>query len=806
MVFRAAAVVAALLPGPIAGVTLDPPPSVSVPGIVVAGIAASTELPGSEGTARDGITVDSARAEFRAGRTWHAARLLEPLYRAGELEPADVFLLARARAGYRDWPGVTEVLESIADLGDFDDGAGWFLLGRAHEALGQTADAMDAYERALDQLSPLTGVTRASIEGRLSRVAWAEGEYGTAVAALDRIRDQPAVRSWSAAWMIEAAIEDEAVEWVDTLRARVERPVVLERLWDVPARAHLAMGDTAAAAALYRAALDRPDLESAQRARALRFVADAARRTGRDAEAASGYAEAVDLAAVGDRDGAWAARQLLDGSAEPSVATMLRMARHLDRDGDGVRALRAYDRYVAEVEAAGGDVSAMARVDRARLLTTVPARLEEGVREWRALATHPDPEVGARTLTQWSALRRRQGRIDDYRTLRRWLVERYPGTQEAAGVVFFRADAAHDQQRWDAAVAAYHQVAEMAPEVDYAGLSRMRAAQIHLHRGDRDAALGEFERYLGDFPTGRRWEEAAYWAARTHLEGGDSVAGLALLERLREEEPFSYYTVLTADLLGEPYRIELPEAAVGTAPEWIRTGFEHLDALEEAGLDEAAQVEADHLAGRARQEGADALMWTAEGLNLRDRTLTGINLGWAARRLGEPWTDRLVRIVYPFPYQELVLRAAREVGVDPLLLAGLIRQESAFVPDIVSSAGAIGLMQVMPSTGRELARRLGVANFTRETLESPEINIHLGARFLIDQLDRYDAELPLVLSAYNAGPARANRWRGFPEAVDQLRLTERIPFSETRGYVKNVTRNQRLYEALYGSELAALGR
>ena len=199
-------------------------------------------------------------------------------------------------------------------------------------------------------------------------------------------------------------------------------------------------------------------------------------------------------------------------------------------------------------------------------------------------------------------------------------------------------------------------------------------------------------------------------------------------------------------------------------------------------------------------------MALAEGLNARDRTLTGINVGWAARRAGEPWTDRLVRIVYPFPYQELVLREADEAGVDPLLLAALIRQESAFVPDIVSSAGAIGLMQVMPATGRELARSLGVPGFTPETLESPEVNLHLGARFLIDQLRRYGPELPLVLSAYNAGPARANRWRTFPEASDLLRLTERIPFSETRGYVKNVTRNRRLYEALYGDALAATGR
>ncbi|MEQ9569115.1 MAG: lytic transglycosylase domain-containing protein, partial [Longimicrobiales bacterium] len=238
----------------------------------------------------------------------------------------------------------------------------------------------------------------------------------------------------------------------------------------------------------------------------------------------------------------------------------------------------------------------------------------------------------------------------------------------------------------------------------------------------------------------------------------------------------------------------------------VEPALQRLDRHTDAGLRSAADAVADAMGRRAEAEGPEALMALAEGYNERARTLTGINLGWAARRAGVEWSDRLVRIVYPFPYQELVLREAREVGVDPLLLAALIRQESAFVPDIVSSAGAVGLMQVMPGTGRDLARSLGVDNFTTETLESPEVNLHLGARFLVDQLERYGPELPLVLSAYNAGPARANRWRTFPEAGDLLRLTERIPFSETRGYVKNVTRNRRLYEALYGPDLDARGR
>ncbi len=751
-------------------------------------------------------TVDSARAEFDAGRTWHAARLLAPLHAAGDLAEGDVLLLARARAGYRDWPGVVAVLQGAEWLDRVEGGAGWFVLGRALEAQGAARGAAAAYARVVEQDLD-GGVDPSAVRARLARVRWAGGDTAGAFAALDDVAD-PAVRSWTAWELAQGVVEAGRTERVVELLERIDDEAVSSRAWDARERSLLAAGDTVAAAAGYTPVVQDGAADAApdRRARAWRVAGDLAYGRQDRGVAREAYAAALADARVGSDDGARAAARLLELDPDLDAATLLQLARHLDRGGSGRDALTAYDRYVEAARDEGVEPEAWARVERARLMSTVSSRQEEAIDEWRELDTHPDPEIGARTLTLWAALRRSQGRTGDYQTLRRWLVERYPNTSEAASVVFFRGDAAHDQQRWDAAVAAYDEVARMAPAVDYAGLARMRAGQIHLHRGDQAAALAVFEGYLEDFPTGRRWEEASYWAARAHLEAGDSTAGLALLRRLRAEEPFSYYSVLTADLMGEPYRVDLPPGPAPESPSWVEPALRNLDRLTEAGLPVAADAVAGALGRRAESEGVEALLALAEGFNARDRTLTGINLGWAARREGVEWSDRLVRIVYPFPYQELVLREAREVGVDPLLLAALIRQESAFVPDIVSSAGAVGLMQVMPATGRDLARNQGVDNFTTETLESPEINLHLGARFLIDQLERYGPDLPLVLSAYNAGPARANRWRTFPEATDLLRLTERIPFSETRGYVKNVTRNRRLYEALYGSDLDARGR
>jgi soluble lytic murein transglycosylase len=135
-------------------------------------------------------------------------------------------------------------------------------------------------------------------------------------------------------------------------------------------------------------------------------------------------------------------------------------------------------------------------------------------------------------------------------------------------------------------------------------------------------------------------------------------------------------------------------------------------------------------------------------------------------------------------------------------MAALSRQGSAWDHDIVSSAGAVGRMQVLPSTVRGIARVVGPEGYTPDRLAHAEVNLHLGGRFLADLLKRFGPDLPLVLSAYNAGPTRADRWKRFPEASDPVRFTERIPFNETRGYVKNVRRNLALYRALYGGEKA----
>ncbi len=159
--------------------------------------------------------------------------------------------------------------------------------------------------------------------------------------------------------------------------------------------------------------------------------------------------------------------------------------------------------------------------------------------------------------------------------------------------------------------------------------------------------------------------------------------------------------------------------------------------------------------------------------------------------------------MYPFQYQNVFLREAAEDGVDPYLTAALARQESAFVPDIRSSANAVGLMQLLPETAQRLARSVGPEGFREELLEVPDVNVHLGTLYLRGLLREHQGDVTRFLAAYNAGPHRVVRWLEFIEAGDPLTFTERIPFAETRNYVKLVQRNVAVYRQLYGGTVGS---
>jgi soluble lytic murein transglycosylase len=154
-----------------------------------------------------------------------------------------------------------------------------------------------------------------------------------------------------------------------------------------------------------------------------------------------------------------------------------------------------------------------------------------------------------------------------------------------------------------------------------------------------------------------------------------------------------------------------------------------------------------------------------------------------------PWYERLR---YPLAYEQIVRGHARHYGLDPALLAAVIYQESKFRPNVRSSSGAVGLMQLLPATAKGIAVHTGGTRFRTDDLYDPEINVRYGAWYLRHLLDRYGDE-ETALAAYNAGQKNVDRWR---------REGSGIRFAETRHYVDRVEHLKRIYRDAYGGALS----
>jgi soluble lytic murein transglycosylase len=157
-------------------------------------------------------------------------------------------------------------------------------------------------------------------------------------------------------------------------------------------------------------------------------------------------------------------------------------------------------------------------------------------------------------------------------------------------------------------------------------------------------------------------------------------------------------------------------------------------------------------------------------------------------------------LAFPLPVRAAIERHSRAQSLDPFLVAALIRQESEFNVKVVSYANAYGLMQLVPATGRELARHFGIRRLNTAQLLTADRNLQLGTYYFRKLLNSYDGEPEIALAAYNAGPSRANSWRTWGPFREPAEFVETVPFHQTRGYIQIVLRNADVYRRLYAGK------
>ncbi len=386
------------------------------------------------------------------------------------------------------------------------------------------------------------------------------------------------------------------------------------------------------------------------------------------------------------------------------------------------------------------------------------------------------------------------------------MVNNFPDDTLATGTaLFLLGDLAIDGGNVERAHKWFGRLGTRYPTSSFAPRGALLAALIPLARNDAATAERELRRALGTYATSSEGDAIRYWWARATAATGRQVAADSILRTLLARGPESYYATRAAIRLDTvPWSVSEPplSSADSLTPIFARVAL-----LERIGLDTEARLELDHLGTHATT--ASTLLTLAEAMREQGYTARASQLGQRAIAAGAPRDARIYRLLYPLPWADALLTAGEREDVDALLAASVIRQESAFQPHATSRTDARGLMQVMPSVGKELGRHFGFTDLDPALLWQPELNISLGMRHFGNALKRYP-EPERALAAYNAGQSRVNRWTATllsganNEAVtaplDDVELfVERIPFIETRDYVRIVIRNAAMYRMLYGN-------
>ncbi len=280
-----------------------------------------------------------------------------------------------------------------------------------------------------------------------------------------------------------------------------------------------------------------------------------------------------------------------------------------------------------------------------------------------------------------------------------------------------------------------------------------------------------------------------YWRGRAYAASGNSPQAKAAYSNAAKS--FDFYGILADEELGQP--VTLPPTAAAPTPAELR------EVAGIKGFERARKFQAMNMMLEYNRE------WNFPLRGMSDRQLLAVSehahkLGMLDRMINtseRTKTEFNFKQRYPTPYLSIMQNRAAEAGITPAWAYGITRQESRFVVSARSGANANGLMQIIPETARNVARRIGLSGFTLDQLYNTDTNIQLGTAYLGQIRDQFGGSLPLASAGYNAGPGRPAQWRRtLTGSVDGAVFAETIPFSETRGYVKNVLANTVYYQLM----------
>jgi soluble lytic murein transglycosylase len=372
---------------------------------------------------------------------------------------------------------------------------------------------------------------------------------------------------------------------------------------------------------------------------------------------------------------------------------------------------------------------------------------------------------------------------------------------------------------YDQALDAFRELQQRFPKGSKASYAHWKAAWLTLRMGRNDEAKKLFEEQIAAYAGGNEANAALYWRARLAEEDNDPTMARAFYQKLSDRYRNYYYAELA--------RQRLKKLPAGTDPPGVYPLLDRIPPLEHGEKITLAEAPPDDLHyQKAKLLGNGGLIDLAVR-ELDKAASDDQDKSWAPAETAQLYTDtghydRAIEVMkrsvpsyfavdiptlpreywdalFPRPYWSDLKRFSVANGLDPYLVASLIRQESEFNPVAVSRANAVGLMQLLPRTGKLVAHQVAMKRYSPSQLYTAPVNLELGTRYFRGMVDKFGGSFEQALAAYNAGDNRVEEWMGQGKYRDAAEFVESIPFTETREYVQAIMRNASVYRQLYGT-------
>ena len=393
---------------------------------------------------------------------------------------------------------------------------------------------------------------------------------------------------------------------------------------------------------------------------------------------------------------------------------------------------------------------------------------------------------------------------DEHIALSRSFVEKFPNSPFAEEVLNNLASAYIIDDRDEEADAVFREILNRYPAGRFAERAAWKAGWWAYRQGQFTDALQYFDRGAAQFPRSDYRPSWLYWSGRAAQQAGDVETGIARLRLAATDYHNSYYGRLAVKrLAGQRGSAVAPtlQREPLTPPSIPTAG--RIASLLAVGLNREAMNELQY----AQRVWGDSPQLHAT-IAVTHKRLGDVRAGINAMKRaypqylaagGETLPTEILKVIFPVDFWPLLQKYSKERNLDPYLVAALVAQESNFDPVVVSHANAYGLMQILPSTGRSYARKLGVKPFSTRRLKEAEVNVRLGTQIFADEIRKYGG-VHFALAAYNAGGSRVLAWQRERPGLPQDEFIDDIPFPETQNYVKRILGTAEDYRYLYSSQ------